>query len=92
MAIYYYYSILQDLWLVVVVLPRFVMLEQACGTEIADRSPRSDPEIPHIYDVVFLSKWSQNCTVFHNAFCNVCGGLAEVVGVIRGVVESVFVV
>ena len=67
----------------VVVLPRSVLLEQARGTEIADHSPRSDPEIPHIYDVL-LSKWSQDHTVFHNVFC--CGwhGLAEVAGVVSG--------
>ena len=72
----------------VVVLPRSV---QARGTDIADRSPRSDPEIPQIYDVVFLSKWSQDHTVFHNVFCCVWGGLAEIAGV-SGVIESVFVV
>ena len=33
---------------VVVLLPRSVLLEQARGTEIANRSPRSDPEITHL--------------------------------------------
>ena len=28
------------------------MLEQGRGTETADQSPMSDPEIPHIQDVV----------------------------------------
>ena len=73
-------------------LPRSVLLKQARGTERADRSPRSDPEIPHIYDVVVLFKWSQDHAVFHNVFCCVWGGLAEVAGVVSGVVKSVFVV
>ena len=74
----------------VVVLPRSVLLEQARGMEIADRPPRNDPEIPHIYDVL-LSQWSQDCTVFHNVFCCMWGGLAEVAGIVSGV-ASVFVV
>uniref|UniRef100_A0A8C4Q194 Smad nuclear interacting protein 1 n=1 Tax=Eptatretus burgeri TaxID=7764 RepID=A0A8C4Q194_EPTBU len=74
----------------VVVLPRSVLLEEARGTEIADRSPRYDPEIPHIYDVL-LSQWSQDCTLFHNVFCCMWGSLAEVAGVVSGV-ASVFVV
>ena len=73
-------------------LPQSVLLKQARGTEIADRLPRSDPEIPHIYDYVLLSKWSQDRTVFHNVFCCVWGGLADVTGVVSGVVEYVFVV
>ena len=73
-------------------LPRSVLLEQARGMEIADKSPRSDAEIPRIYGVVLLSKWSQDRAVFHHVFCCVCGGLAEVVGIVSGVVESVFVV
>ena len=77
---------------VVFVLPRSVMFEQAHGMQIADRFSRSDPETPNIYDVVLLSKWSQDCAVFYNIRCCGWDGLAEVVGVVSGVVESVFVV
>ena len=77
--------------MIVVVLPWSVLLKQARSTEIADQSPRSDPEIPHIYDVVLLSKWSQDHVVFHNVFCCVRGGLSEVSGVLSGA-KSVFVV
>ena len=58
---------------VVVLLPSSLLLGQARGPEIADRSLRSDPEIHHIYDVVFLSKCSQDHAVFHDVFYCVCG-------------------
>ena len=62
---------------VVVVLLSFIpdSFFEARGMETADRSPRSDPEIPHIYDVVFWSKWSQDRVVFHiNVLVCVCVG------------------
>ena len=70
---------------VVVVLPLSVLLEQAHGMDIADRLPRNNPEIPDVYDVILLSQLSQDHGVFHNVFCCLWGGLAEVLGVVESV-------
>ena len=39
---------------------------------------------------MLLSNWSQDRAAFHNVFCFVWGGLAEVAGVVGGVVECGF--
>uniref|UniRef100_UPI00358FB74C carnitine O-palmitoyltransferase 2, mitochondrial-like n=1 Tax=Myxine glutinosa TaxID=7769 RepID=UPI00358FB74C len=58
-----------------------ILVEQTKGTEIANRSQKSDLEIPHFQDVVLLSTRSQDRAVFHEMLSCVRSGLT--VGVLR---------